>query len=85
MDAKYGGLVFADENGQFGPLQSFLYLYLPTIVSLCSGMFYAWIDLDMRRLEPFFQLSKTHRALAEDSLLLQWLLGFLAFGAVSSI
>ena len=76
--ASKGGISFANENGQFTTLQSFSYLYLPTIVSVCFGMFYAWIDLDVRRLEPFFQLSGPNGALAEESISLQWPLEFLA-------
>ena len=78
LDAKNGGLFLTNEIGKFSPIQSFAYLYLPTIISLLFGMVYAWIDLDVRRLEPFFRLSASNGALAEDSLLLQWPVEFLA-------
>ena len=78
LDAKRGGLSFADDNGRFTILQSFSYRYLGTLISVCFGMFYAWVDLDVKRLEPFFQLSKPNGALAEQSILLHWPVEFLA-------
>ena len=58
---------------------TFAYLYLPTIVSVLYGMAWAWIDLDMKRLEPYFQLSRSTGATAEDSLLLSYSLDYLPF------
>lgn len=36
-----------------------------------------WIDLDIKRLEPYYQLCSPHGALAEDSLLLQYPFDFI--------
>ena len=77
--SKHGALSFADENGHFSALQSFSYLYLPTILAVCLSMFYSWIDLDAKRLEPFFQLSHPDGALAQESLTLHYPLDFLPF------
>ena len=51
------------------PAYLLAYLYLPTIVSVLYGMAWAWVDLDVKRLEPYFQLSQSDGALAEDSIL----------------
>ena len=61
-----GGLVFS--TGTFPAYVTFINLYLPTILAVAFGMLWTWIDLDARRLEPFFQLSKPQGATAKDSL-----------------
>ncbi|KAH9209381.1 hypothetical protein DL95DRAFT_477433, partial [Leptodontidium sp. 2 PMI_412] len=43
-----------------------------------------WVDLDVKRLEPWFQLSRENGALAEDSLLLQYPFDFLPFIPVTA-
>jgi Protein of unknown function (DUF3433) len=39
----------------------------------------SWVDLDVKRLEPWFQLSNPGGAAARDSLLLQYPFDFLPF------
>lgn len=39
----------------------------------------SWVDLDVKRLEPWFQLSNEGGATAEQSLLLQYPFDFLPF------
>ncbi len=39
----------------------------------------SWVDLDAKRLEPWFQLSKDSGVSAENSLLLQYPFDFLPF------
>jgi hypothetical protein len=46
--------------------------YVPIIISVILGLFWAEIDHDVKRLEPFFQLSKPGGSSAEDSLLLDY-------------
>jgi hypothetical protein len=43
------------------------------------------VDLDAKRLEPWFQLSKPEGAVAEDSLLLHYPFEFLAFVPISAL
>ena len=75
--ARAGGIVLANIHGGFSALQSFSLLYLPTILSVCFSIAWSWIDLDAKRLEPFFQLSKAEGALAEQSILLQYPIEYL--------
>ncbi|KAI9779104.1 MAG: hypothetical protein M1835_004766 [Candelina submexicana] len=42
-------------------------------------MLWSWIDLDAKRLEPYFQLSKPEGASASDSILLHYPFDFIAF------
>lgn len=73
-----GGIAFA--AGRFSPITSFAYLYLPTLVAVFYSMFWAWVDLDAKRLEPYFQMSKDGGVNAENSLFLHYPFDFVAWG-----
>jgi len=73
-----GGIAFA--AGNFSPTTSFGYLYFPTLVAVSYSMFWAWVDLDAKRLEPYFQMSKDGGVTAEDSLFLDYPFDFVAWG-----
>ncbi|KAI1840277.1 hypothetical protein JX266_013530 [Neoarthrinium moseri] len=47
-------------------------LYLPTVLAVLYGTFFAIIDHDIQRLQPWLELSKAEGATAEDSLLLDY-------------
>ena len=55
-----GGIVFAGHG--FTKFTVFTYFYLPTIVAVMYSMSWAWISLDTKRLEPYFQMSKSEGA-----------------------
>ncbi|KAH6694947.1 hypothetical protein BKA61DRAFT_531721 [Leptodontidium sp. MPI-SDFR-AT-0119] len=74
-----GGLAFAADTDSLSGGTTFGYLYLPTILAVCYSMIWSWVDLDVKRLEPWFQLSKDRGATAEESLLLQYPFDFLPF------
>ena len=74
-----GAIVFANADGSFTSFQTFLFFYFPTILAVLYSTLWSWIDLDAKRLEPYFQLSKPAGASAEKSLLLHYPLDFLAF------
>lgn len=65
-DGGGGGLEMLSGGDKFG------YLYLPTLISVLYGLLWTWIDHDIKRLEPYYQLSKPGGALARDSLLLNY-------------
>lgn len=73
-----GGILFADNIDDLPTGYSFMYLYLPTLLAVMYSTLWSWIDLDVKRLEPFFQLSKSSGAAAADSLLLHYPVDFLA-------
>lgn len=79
ISARYHGLAFAATIDDFSIWQTFCTQYLPTVISVCFNMIWSWIDLDVKRLEPWFQMSKPQGATAEDSLLLHYAFDFLAF------
>ncbi|THX68971.1 hypothetical protein D6D05_09204 [Aureobasidium pullulans] len=73
------GIMFAPKIDELPLNQTFYYLYLPTIVSLVLSFVWTWIDLDIKRLEPFVQLSRPNGALGKDSVLLHYPFDFVAF------
>ncbi|OBT58286.1 hypothetical protein VE04_01473 [Pseudogymnoascus sp. 24MN13] len=74
-----GGLSFAATVDDISTIATVSYLYLPTVIAVIYSIIWSWIDLDSKRLEPWFQLSKPDGAAAEDSLLLQYPFDFLPF------
>ncbi|KAH0030196.1 hypothetical protein KCU78_g3135, partial [Aureobasidium melanogenum] len=75
----HSGILFASKINDLPLSQKFPYLYLPTIVSLILSFAWAWLDLDVRRLQPFIELSKEQGACGDDSLLLHYPFDFVAF------
>ncbi|KAF7568719.1 repeatdomain containing protein [Pyrenophora tritici-repentis] len=71
------GIIFAPRISDLPISRTFLYLYFPTVLSVIFSMYWAWIDLDTKRMEPYYQLSKDEGALGKDSLLLQYPFDFL--------
>ena len=73
------GLLFAPKINDLSLYQRSPYLYLPTIASLVLSFARAWFGLDVRRLQPFVELSKERGARAGDSRLLHYPFNFVAF------
>lgn len=72
------GILFAADINDLPVSKSFSYLYLPTIIAVLYSFLWTWIDLDAKRLEPYYQLSKDSGASGKDSLLLQYPFEFVA-------
>jgi hypothetical protein len=77
QNTRHGALFFASTANGFTLLEDFLYRYLPTIVVVLYSLAWSWIDLDIMRLEPWFQLARSGGASADSSLLLQYPADFL--------
>jgi hypothetical protein len=73
-----GGVLFAPNINNQPLTKTFPYLYLPTIIAVCYGFLWSWVDLDIRRIEPFLQLSKEEGTTGRESLLLHYPVDFLA-------
>ncbi|EUC44792.1 hypothetical protein COCMIDRAFT_97244 [Bipolaris oryzae ATCC 44560] len=71
------GIIFAPRISDLPLSRTFLYLYFPTIVAVIFSMYWAWIDLETKRMEPYYQLSKENGALGKDSILLKYPFDFL--------
>jgi hypothetical protein len=79
------GILFASRIDSLPLAQTFSYLYMPTIVSLILSFIWTWIDLDIKRLQPYVQLSRRHGALGNDSILLHYPFDFVAFVPFAAI
>ncbi|KAL8917668.1 MAG: hypothetical protein Q9172_005731 [Xanthocarpia lactea] len=77
-----GGLAFARPDEDFSLIVVFASFYLPTLLAVTLGMFWSWVDLDTKRLEPYFQLSKPHGASAADSIHLHYPFDFVAIAPI---
>ncbi|KAH1625015.1 hypothetical protein KXX31_003460 [Aspergillus fumigatus] len=55
---RYGGLVFYQDTTNLSSPATFAYNYVPVIVALILVTSWSFIDFDVLRLEPYFQLSR---------------------------
>jgi hypothetical protein len=78
------GLFFAASSNDFDRWQIFCYRYLPTTLGVMYGMILQVVDLDVKRLEPYFQLSKLNGASGKDSMLLNYPFETLAFVPINA-
>lgn len=81
---RHQGVIFAPSINDLPLSRTFLYQYFPTVLAVIFSMFWAWIDLDTKRMEPYYQLSKKNGALAKDSLSLSYPFDFLPFVPLTS-
>ena len=78
---KNGALIFERQGSGFPRGQWFLCLHLPTIIVVIYNTIWSWVDLDTKRMEPFFQLSMEGGARGEDSILLHCPFDFLPYAS----
>ena len=76
---KQGALAILSGPSGFSESQIFVFRYLPITVIVLFSMSWSWIDLDVKRIEPWLQLSQHDGALAQDSVLLHYPVDFLPF------
>ena len=77
-------LFFADETGDFPVGIVFCYRYLPQMIVVALGVGWAAVDLDVKRLEPYFQLSKPEGATASNSIFLHYPFDFIALVPINA-
>jgi hypothetical protein len=75
---RQGGLALTPNDDEVSPAVLFS-RYGPTTVSVVYGMCWTWVDLDIRRMQPWLELSRPGGASAESSLLLDYPAEFLPF------
>ncbi|KAF2646577.1 hypothetical protein P280DRAFT_386551 [Massarina eburnea CBS 473.64] len=66
------GVIFAPDINALPLSRTFMYRYFPTIVAVFYSMLWAWIDLETKRAEPWFRLSRKDGSKGADSLLLDY-------------
>ncbi|KAF4986741.1 hypothetical protein FDECE_15799 [Fusarium decemcellulare] len=76
--ATQGGLALSPTLDDLPGYAKFGYLYVPTIIAVFYSMIWSWIDLDVKRMQPWFELSKTSGATGENSIFLDYQYDFVA-------
>lgn len=76
---KQGGLALSPSEDEIPQTVNIAYLYLPTTVAVLYSLLWTWIDLDVRRMQPWLELSRSDGARGDQSLLLNYPFEFLAF------
>ena len=75
-NAKYGAIYTIQDVNLASELATFIFQNLPTLLAILYAASWSWIDLDVKRLEPWFQLSSRNGSTSKRSLLLQYHLDF---------
>ncbi|KAK5939363.1 hypothetical protein PMZ80_008667 [Knufia obscura] len=57
LEYRHGAVYFGNNGDSLPELQSALVQYLPVVLAVTYGLWISVIDLDMRRLEPWYRLS----------------------------
>lgn len=83
LSQRDGGIVFTDH--EFSPVTTFSYLYLPTITAVFYNMLWSWVDLDAKRLEPYFQMSTVDGALLKEAAELHYPFDFLPLVPIKAL
>ncbi|KPM44054.1 hypothetical protein AK830_g2552 [Neonectria ditissima] len=73
-----GGLALSPSLDDMPEYAKLSYLYVPNIIAVLYSIIWSWIDLDAKRMQPWFELSKPEGAKAEDSIFLDYQYDFVA-------
>ncbi|KAF5247876.1 hypothetical protein FANTH_6157 [Fusarium anthophilum] len=76
--AAQGGLALSPTLTDIPGYVKFSYLYVPTIIAVLYSLIWSWIDLDVKRMQPWFELSKDTGATGGGSLFLDYQYEFVA-------
>jgi len=74
-----GALVLSPSIDAIPPFATFAYLFLPTVIAVLYSLVWSWVDLDVRRMQPWLELSRKDGVSVENSLFLDYPFEFLAF------
>ena len=73
-----GGLALSPTLDDIPTYAMVSYLYAPNIVAVLYSLIWSWVDLDAKRMQPWFELSKPSGATAENSIFLDYPYEFVA-------
>ena len=79
ISTEQKALFFAEKAEGFQTGVVFCYRYLPQMIVVALGVGWAAVDLDVKRLGPYFQLSKPEGETASNSIFLHYPFDFIAF------
>jgi hypothetical protein len=72
-DDEFGGLVVFDKPGDLSVTKFFTWKYAPIMTFVFYGIMWQMTDFEVKRLEPYYQLSKKSGATAGESLNMDYL------------
>jgi len=84
ISIKEKALFFSERAENFPMSVVFCYWYLPQMVVVALSMGCAAVDLDVKRLKLYFQLSKPKGATASNSIFLHYPFDFIAFVPINA-
>lgn len=73
-----GGLALSRTQDEIPQYAMVSYLYVPNIVAVLYSLIWSWVDLDVKRMQPWFELSKPEGATAKNSMFLDYPYDFIA-------
>ncbi|KAH7165948.1 hypothetical protein EDB81DRAFT_268224 [Dactylonectria macrodidyma] len=73
-----GGLAMSPSLEEIPTYARLCYLYVPTTIAVLYSIIWSWIDLDAKRMQPWFELSKPGGATGENSLFMDYQYDFVA-------
>ncbi|KAI1339030.1 hypothetical protein F5Y15DRAFT_384534 [Xylariaceae sp. FL0016] len=77
--AEDGALSLSRTENDIPQAMVLLSTYLPTALLVFYSLVWAWVDLDVKRFQPWLQLSRSEGSCSQDSLLLDYLADFVLF------
>lgn len=75
---REGGLALSPTINDIPNLAKFTYMFLPTIIAVIYSIVWNWVDLDVKRIHPWLELSREDGAVAKNSLALDYPYDFVA-------
>ena len=76
---RKGGLSLARTADDIPDVAEFKYEFLPTIIAVILSIAWNWVDLDVKRIQPWLELSKEGGVSVQDSLNLDYPYDFVAW------
>lgn len=76
---REGGLALTPAAKDISDLARFSSEFLPTIIAVVFSIAWTWVDLDVKRIQPWLELSREDGAAVKDSLVLDYPYDFVAF------
>ncbi|KAK1244151.1 hypothetical protein MKX08_002289 [Trichoderma sp. CBMAI-0020] len=73
-----GGLALSRTQDEIPQYAMISYLYVPNIIAVLYSLIWSWVDLDVKRMQPWLELSKPEGATAKNSMFLDYPYDFIA-------
>lgn len=75
---RKGGLSLARTADEIPDIAEFKYEFLPTILAVILSISWTWVDLDVKRIQPWLEMSREGGVKVQDSLVLDYPYDFVA-------